>query len=113
MSPKSLALSLSWREGKYAGLYTKRGKLCFFGIHISEGVSQHGVSINVDNDLTLFDSIKSCGEGGREHDSLSFYPDISINKKELFFKWCDKAFDFFNGMKPLYKTKKSFYPHFS
>ena len=91
----------------------KGGSFVFFGIHISEGVSQHGVSINVDNDLTLFDSIKSCGEGGREHDSLSFYPDISINKKELFFKWCDKAFDFFNGMKPLYKTKKSFYPHFS
>lgn len=84
------------REGKYAGLYTKKGKICFFGIHISEGVSQHGLSVNMDNDLALFDSIKSCGESGREHDSLSFYPDISISKQDLFFKWCDKAIDFFN-----------------
>ena len=84
------------REGKYAGLYTKRGKLCFFGIHISEGVSQHGLSINVDNDLTLFESIKSCGEKDRRHDSLSSYSVVSMSKQDLFFKWCDKAFDFFN-----------------
>ena len=87
---------LSWQEGKFAGLYTERGKICFFGIHISEGVSQHGLSINVDNDLSLFDSIKSCGETGRKHDSLSLYHDFSLSKEELFFKWCDKAFDFFN-----------------
>lgn len=84
------------REGKYAGLSTKKGKLCFFGIHVSEGVSQHGLSINVDNDLTLFDSIKSCGEKDRRHDSLSFYPDVSVSKQNLFFKWCDKALIFFN-----------------
>ena len=87
---------LSWQEGKFAGLYTERGKICFFGIHISEGVSQHGLSINVDNDLSLFDSIKSCGETGRKHDSLSLYHDFSLSKEKLFFKWCDKAFDFFN-----------------
>ena len=84
------------REGEYAGLYTSRGKLCFFGIHISHGVSQHGLSVNVDNDLSLFDSIRSCGETGREHDSLSLYKSFSLSKKELFFKWCDKALDFFN-----------------
>ncbi len=83
------------REGKYAGLYTKRGKICFFGIHISEGVSQHGLSINVDNNLTLFNSIKSCGEEGRSHDSLCSYQSFSLSKEELFFKWCGKAFDFF------------------
>ena len=92
---------MTQREGKYAGLYTEKGKLCFFGIHISEGVSQHGLSINVDNDLKLFNSIKSCGEKDRKHDSLSFYSHLSINKKELFFKWCDEAFDFFNSIKSL------------
>ena len=85
------------KEGKYAGLYTKRGKICFFGIHISKGISQHGLSINVDNDLSLFHSILSCGEKNRDHDSLSLYPKYSLNKKELFFKWCDKALAFFNA----------------
>ena len=85
------------KEGKYAGLYTERGKICFFGIHISEGISQHGVSINVNNDLSLFQSIKSCGEQNRKHDSLSLYPSFSLNKEELFYKWYEKAVTFFTG----------------
>ena len=83
------------KEGKYAGLYTKSGKICFFGIHISEGVSQHGLSINVHNDLNLFNTIKSCGEQNRLHDSLSLYPSFSLSKEELFLKWCKKAQAFF------------------
>ena len=79
------------KEGRYAGLYTKTGKICFFGIHISGGVSQHGVSINVHNDLSLFDAIKSCGEQNRRHDSLSLYPNFSLSKEKLFYKWCEKA----------------------
>lgn len=89
------------KAGNFAGLYTARGKICFFGLHISEGVSQHGLSINGDNDLSLFDSIKSCGEAHRSHDKLSFYSGVSISKKDLFLKWCDKAFYFFNRLKPL------------
>ena len=83
------------KEGQYAGLYTNRGKICFFGIHISEGVSQHGLSINVDNDLSLFHAIKSCGEQNRPHDSLSSYTNFSLSKEELFLKWCKKAYAFF------------------
>ena len=83
------------KEGQYAGLYTKRGKICFFGIHISEGVSQHGLSINVNNDLSLFNTIKSCGEQNRPHDSLSLYPNFSLSQEELFLKWCEKARAFF------------------
>lgn len=84
------------KEGKYAGLYTERGKICFFGIHVSGGVSQHGLSVNVDNDLSLFNSIKSCGETERKHDRLSLYQSFSLSKEELFFKWCDKALGFFH-----------------
>ncbi|MCZ0931539.1 MAG: lipoyl(octanoyl) transferase LipB [Oligoflexia bacterium] len=83
------------KEGKYAGLYTERGKICFFGIHVSGGVSQHGLSINVHNDLSLFSAIKSCGEQNRKHDSLSLYKEFSLSKEELFFKWCEKASNFF------------------
>ena len=85
------------KEGKYAGLYTKTGKICFFGIHISEGVSQHGLSVNIDNDLNLFGSIKSCGEPKRKHDRLSLYQSFFISKEQLFLKWCDKAEDVFKS----------------
>lgn len=92
---KDLGIRANKRDS-LAGLYTNRGKICFFGIHISEGVNQQGLSINVDNDLSLFDSIKSCGQEKRSHDKISFYVPGALNKERLFLKWCDRAFDFFN-----------------
>ena len=74
----------------FAGLFTDRGKIAFFGVHISEGVSQHGLALNVSNDLTLFDVIRSCGEKKRSHDSFhsrGLFPSI----EEVFFKWCEVA----------------------
>lgn len=97
---KDLGL-FSHQEGREAGLYTKRGKICFFGIHISQGVSQQGLSINVDNDLKLFSAIRSCGRENQEHDKLSLYPDISLSLEDLFYKWSDKAFLFFSQFRKL------------
>jgi len=78
------------KKGKdFAGLYTDHGKIAFFGIHISQGVGQSGLSLNNDNDLSLFQSIKSCGEFNRPHDKIRNYKDIST--KQLFFKWCRLA----------------------
>ena len=67
---------------EYSGLSTSKGKIAFFGIHISEGISQHGLSINVFNELSLFSSIKSCGVSHRSHDSL-FYQKIKIKPEEV------------------------------
>ena len=79
---------------KYAGLSTKKGKIAFFGIHISEEISQHGVSINIENDLELFQCIKSCGLAHRTHDKLSNYN--SLTAKQLFNLWTQKAEHFLN-----------------
>ena len=73
-----------------AGLFTNNGKIAFFGVHISEGVSQHGLALNVANDLSLFNLIRSCGETQREHDSLQTRG-ISCSVKDVFFQWCQKA----------------------
>ena len=97
----------AWREGQLAGLSTKSGKICFFGLHISEGLSGQGLSINVHNDLSLFQAIKSCGSSTRPHDKLAFYPHVSLSLKDLFFQWSDKAFGFFNQCKPLIKMNQS------
>jgi len=90
---KSLNIK-AWHEGPYAGLYTQKGKIAFFGIHISQGVSQHGLSVNVNNDLNLFESIKSCGKEKRTHDSLASYFHASIDLQDLFVSWCNKASSF-------------------
>ena len=88
--------NIKTKKGKdFAGLYTNKGKLAFFGIHISQSISQSGLSINIDNDLNLFASIKSCGDTNRSHDKLAFYNPPSLNRRLLFFKWCKQAQSFF------------------
>ena len=67
-----LGVSTHKEEGQ-AGLFTSKGKIAFFGIHITDGVSQHGLAININNELNLFDLIRSCGVSHRTHDKLSNY----------------------------------------
>ena len=86
---------LAEKREDMAGLFTKKGKIAFFGIHISGGVSQHGLAINVQNDLNLFTLIRSCGVSHRPHDSFQnhdLYPDL----QEIFFLWCKKAKEIFS-----------------
>ena len=83
------------RLEKDSGLSTPHGKIAFFGIHISEGVNQHGLAINVNNDLDLFHSIKSCGVQNRPHDNLK-NNNIPLSTKELFEKWTGRAIPTFN-----------------
>lgn len=64
---------LTHKEEGQAGLFTSKGKIAFFGIHITEGISQHGLAVNIHNDLNLFDLIRSCGVKQRTHDKLSNY----------------------------------------
>ena len=83
--------------GPSAGLWTQRGKIAFFGIHVSQGVSCHGLSVNVENDLGLFSALKSCGQRGRSHDKLSFYPQTrGIKPQKVFLKWRQKALKAFS-----------------
>lgn len=73
-----------------AGLFTQNGKIAFFGIHISGGVSQHGLAVNICNDLRLFNLIRSCGVTHRPHDSLQNYG-LNPGLKEVFSLWCQIA----------------------
>ena len=86
---KKYNLLVEKRENS-AGLFTDQGKIVFFGIHISEGVNQHGLSINVSNDLDLFKIIRSCGKTNRPHDSFQ-NQGINVTLKDLFFNWCETA----------------------
>lgn len=83
-----LGIAAHKEEGQ-AGLFTSKGKIAFFGIHVTEGVSQHGLAINIDNDLKLFDLIRSCGVSYRTHDKLSNYCKTDI--QEVFDLWIKTA----------------------
>ena len=75
-------------EKKEPGLFTDKGKIALFGIQIKQGITQHGLSININNDLQKFANIPVCGVKSESMDRLSNYSDnLSI---ELCFKeWVD------------------------
>ena len=46
------------------GLWVGERKIASLGIHVSRGVVTHGIAINLDNDLRLFETIVPCGLAG-------------------------------------------------
>ncbi|WP_029459507.1 lipoyl(octanoyl) transferase LipB [Solidesulfovibrio alcoholivorans] len=46
------------------GLWVAERKIASLGIHVSRGVATHGIAVNLDNDLRLFNAIVPCGLAG-------------------------------------------------
>jgi len=46
---------------KYPGVYVGKKKICSVGLRIKQGFTLHGLSLNVDMDLTPFKYIHPCG----------------------------------------------------
>lgn len=66
----SLGVSVT-RKTDEPGLYSDAGKMVFFGVRIRNGVSLHGLSLNVRNDLSKFAWIRSCGRTAEAFDRVS------------------------------------------
>ena len=49
---------------KETGVWVEDKKIASIGIHVSRGVTMHGLSININTDLSYFDNIISCGIEG-------------------------------------------------
>lgn len=68
------------------GVWTTKGKISFTGLRIENGVTQHGISINLRNNLNDFNQIKICGTQTVALDSLNNYiSDFEINN--IFTRW--------------------------
>ncbi len=65
------------------GLYSEFGKVVSFGLRLRQGVSSHGLAVNVHNDLSAFASIRACGQEGAPMDRLK----TSLSLSELFDLW--------------------------
>lgn len=74
------------QRGEDAGVFTKKGKIAFIGIRVSNGVTKHGISINIANDLSLFQGIRACGLQNRTLDSF-FEHQVQIDLAEAFESW--------------------------
>lgn len=60
------------------GVYINQGKIASLGLRVRRGCSYHGLSLNVDLNLTPFDDINPCGHSGLAVTSLN---NLNINIK--------------------------------
>jgi len=68
------------------GVYVNDAKIAALGLRVRQGCSYHGLSFNVDMDLTPFNYINPCGYEGLASTQLkSLYPQTSLTmvKKQL------------------------------
>lgn len=68
------------------GLWTEKGKLAFCGVQIKNGITQHGLSLNIQNDLNLFNKITSCGIQNGTYDKLGNHQQ-NLSAEEFFKTW--------------------------
>ena len=59
------------RDPAARGVYVEGRKIAALGLKVSKGRSYHGLSLNVDMDLTPFAGINPCGYEGLEVTSVS------------------------------------------
>lgn len=61
----------SGRKAPFTGVWAGGAKIASIGISVSRWVTSHGLSLNVNNDLSIFDYINPCGQKDCEITSLS------------------------------------------
>ena len=64
------------------GVYVDGKKIASIGLRISQGKTYHGISINVDMDLTPFSFINPCGYEGLEVTQIKNY-DTNVKMKDV------------------------------
>ena len=64
------------------GVYVDDKKIASIGLRISQGKTYHGISINVDMDLTPFSFINPCGYEGLEVTQIKNY-DSNVKMKDV------------------------------
>lgn len=65
------------------GLWADGKKFASIGLRISQGVTKHGISINVCNDLSIYQHIEPCGLSGTVMTSLSQLTGVEIPHSRL------------------------------
>jgi len=68
------------------GLWTQKGKIGFCGVQVKSGITQHGLSLNISNNLELFSQIVSCGLLEAKYDKAINY-NIELTPNIFFNRW--------------------------
>lgn len=85
------------RRNRYPGVWIGSKKIASVGVQITRNVTMHGIAMNLNNDLSIFDAIVPCGIDGVEMTSV--YKECGIKAdmpgaKEFVIRYSE---DFFDG----------------
>ena len=70
----------SSRQSGDPGIYVKDKKISSVGLKIKRGFSYHGLSINIDMDLSPFENINVCGNKSLKVTHLNKFAEVSIDR---------------------------------
>ena len=70
----------STRQSGDPGVYVKDKKISSVGLKIKRGFSYHGLSINIDMDLSPFENINVCGNKSLKVTHLNKFAEVSIDR---------------------------------
>jgi lipoate-protein ligase B len=71
------------RWSEHPGLWVGGKQIAALGLHFSHGISEHGLSLNVDPDLNTFDVINLCGLPGKTATSIAAELGRNITMSEV------------------------------
>ena len=91
----------AYRRERMTGAWTDQGKVTSIGVRLRRWVTYHGLSLNVDVDLSGFDTIVPCGLEGEKVTSLKGilgegYPDLATVRDVMmkqFSEICGRPFE--------------------
>ena len=72
--------------GACPGIFTTKGKIGFIGVRVDRGITRHGLSLNVSNDLGEFQWIRSCGVSAASVDRVCD-TDPTLSTQQIFGRW--------------------------
>lgn len=88
----------SFRKEACPGVFTASGKVMSMGFRIREGISTHGIAVNVCNELEDFQGLSLCSSKSAKLDRLMNY-DSSISTESFYEKWLHHFYEEFYGLK--------------
>lgn len=83
---KELGIESRFDLSDQPGVYTRHGKIAFCGLQIKNGITLHGLSINIHNDISLFNEIESCGISAPKIDSVQMHG-VTYSTRDFFNTW--------------------------
>ena len=67
------------RKEGFPGIYVESKKIASIGLKINRGFSYHGISLNVDMDMSPFQQINPCGISSLELTQMKDLTDVSVD----------------------------------